>query len=156
MLLQHFILYCSQGLQFSGFFISRETGNGKSQKIPGISREIPGKSRYFFVPGKFPEKSGISREFPSREIPGTNPNDQPTPHWKPVENTEICTRREEQGSNFSAKVQDDDKTSPFLFGYFYYYYCCELHCQKNINLFKHQHPVVQLTVVGKWEAYQIS
>ena len=46
-----------------GFGISRIfhfTGNGKREKLQN--------------PGNFPGKSVISREFPSREIPGTNPS----------------------------------------------------------------------------------
>ena len=47
----------------------RETGKGT--KIPGIPGKFPGNPVNFLFPGKFPEKSGNSRE-----IPGTNP----TPH----------------------------------------------------------------------------
>ena len=60
---------CMKLLPRQGFAISRIfyfPGNGKSKKIP----EIPGKFRQIFLPGKIP---GKIREFPSREIPGTNP-----------------------------------------------------------------------------------
>jgi len=43
-------------------------------KIPGIPGKFPGNTVKFFFPGKIPEKSGNSREFPSREIPGANPS----------------------------------------------------------------------------------
>ena len=50
----------------------RETGKAtKSREFPG---KFPGNPVNFLFPGIFPGKSVISREFPSREIPGTNPS----------------------------------------------------------------------------------
>jgi len=59
---------------FPDFSFPGKRETGKAMKIPGIPGKFPGNPVKFFFPGKIPEKSGNSREFPSREIPGANPS----------------------------------------------------------------------------------
>ena len=75
----------SVGFAISRFFISGETGNGKSQKIPGIPGKFTGNPVKFFFPGKFPEKSGNSRE-----IPGTNPILNQFSSWTVTHFYQVC------------------------------------------------------------------